>query len=161
MKIISHRGNLDGPDKLRENNPKFIDECIVKGYDVEIDLRLKNNNLFLGHDFTQYEVSMDWLLQRSQNLWIHAKEFTVLQKLILFKEKLKFFCHETDKFTIVNGGYIWCHDLKSKVDDKCIIPLLSYDQIMNYNQTFFYAVCTDYVYDCEKKFKKGAKNERS
>ena len=39
MIIISHRGNLDGPDKERENNPHFIDDCITKGFDVEIDLR--------------------------------------------------------------------------------------------------------------------------
>ena len=54
MIIISHRGNLNGIDLERENNPYFIDDCISKGFDVEIDLRIKENKLFLGHDFAQY-----------------------------------------------------------------------------------------------------------
>ena len=30
MKIISHRGNLQGPDKNLENNPKHIKELTEK-----------------------------------------------------------------------------------------------------------------------------------
>ena len=48
MKIISHRGNLTGPDKKRENNIDCIIECIEKfSIDVEIDLHVKKNKIYL------------------------------------------------------------------------------------------------------------------
>jgi len=36
MKLISHRGNVDGPNSALENNPEVILERIFEGYDVEI-----------------------------------------------------------------------------------------------------------------------------
>ena len=41
MKIISHRGNIEGPNSSTENFPDQINDCINRGYDVEIDLRIK------------------------------------------------------------------------------------------------------------------------
>ena len=38
MKLISHRGNLEGPNPERENHPDYIYEAIQAGYDVEIDI---------------------------------------------------------------------------------------------------------------------------
>jgi len=153
MIIISHRGNLNGIDLERENNPIFIDDCISKGFDVEIDLRASDNKLFLGHDKPQYAIEIDWLLKRKNNLWIHVKEYEALNKIMSYKENLQFFCHENDKFTLVSNGYIWSHDLKNKMNNKCIIPLLSKEQILLYDQNEFFAVCTDYVYECKQKFK--------
>ena len=152
MIIISHRGNLNGIDPERENNPIFIDDCISKGFDVEIDLRILNNKLFLGHDKPQYEVEIDWLLKRKNNLWIHVKEYEALNKIMPYIQNLQFFCHENDKFTLVSNGYIWSHDLQNKMNNRCIIPLLSKEQIESYKQRDFYAVCTDYVYECLKRF---------
>ena len=37
MKLISHRGNIDGPQPDRENSPNYINEAIEAGYNVEID----------------------------------------------------------------------------------------------------------------------------
>ena len=34
MIFISHRGNLNGPEPLRENCPSYIDEALRAGYDV-------------------------------------------------------------------------------------------------------------------------------
>lgn len=53
--LISHRGNLNGPDS-RENHPDYIDTAIESGYQVEIDLRF-DGNFYLGHDDPQYKVS--------------------------------------------------------------------------------------------------------
>jgi len=154
MKIISHRGNLNGIDEQRENNPIFIDECIQFGFDVEIDLRVKNKTLYLGHDYAQYPISIEWLLERKQNLWIHIKEYEALKSILKFKKELNFFCHESDKYTLLSNGLVWCHDLENIMDENCIIPLLSIEQIRNYDQKDFFGVCTDYVYDCKNKFKK-------
>lgn len=154
MVIISHRGNLEGISEERENNPYFIDECIKLGFDVEIDLRVKEGNLFLGHDLPQHEITIEWLLNRKNNLWVHIKEYEALQIILEYKEKIRFFCHENDKYTLLSNGLVWCHDLENKMNNKCIIPLLSLEQVENYKQTGFYGVCTDYVYVCDKKFSK-------
>ena len=152
MIIISHRGNLDGPDKERENNPHFIDDCITKGFDVEIDLRTLNGELFLGHDAPEYKTDIEWLLERKKNLWIHTKDYESLKTIIKYKENLKFFCHESDRFTLTSNGYIWSHDLKNQMTNECIIPLIDLEQVNLYQQKGFYAVCTDYVFECQKKF---------
>ena len=64
MKIISHRGNIDGVNTDTENDPNQIDKVIHMGYDVEIDLRIKDDRLFLGHDYLQYEINIEWLNKR-------------------------------------------------------------------------------------------------
>ena len=47
MKFISHRGNLDGPMKEFENHPDYINDAIKKGFDVEIDVRVKKMKAFI------------------------------------------------------------------------------------------------------------------
>ena len=37
MFLISHRGNLNGPNIKDENNPDYIMEALSKDFDVEID----------------------------------------------------------------------------------------------------------------------------
>jgi len=152
MIVISHRGNLTGIDKKRENNPYYIDECIELGFDVEIDLRVKNDNLYLGHDNAEYKIYLEWLLERKNNLWVHVKEYDALIKILGYKDKIRFFCHESDRYTLLSNGLVWCHDLDNHMNKNCIIPLLSYEQVCAYEQNDFYAVCTDYVYECKSKF---------
>ena len=151
--FISHRGNLEGEWAERENSPDYIDRAIKLGYDVEVDLRSKDGELWLGHDKPQYKVCISWLLGRRKNLWVHVKEYGALVGIM--RTQLRFFCHERDKYTLTSNGYIWSHDLTNKTNDKCIIPLLSSKSVSSYNQEDFYAVCSDYIYECEKKFNKG------
>ena len=49
IKYIAHRGNINGPS-TKENHPEQIIKCIQMGYDVEIDIRYINYNIYLGHD---------------------------------------------------------------------------------------------------------------
>ena len=46
---ISHRGNLNGPIKDQENNPKQIIKVIEKGYDCEIDVWYVSGEVVLAH----------------------------------------------------------------------------------------------------------------
>jgi len=148
--FISHRGNLEGPNPAWENSTGYIDRAISKGYDVEIDLRSRGNSLWLGHDFPEYKISMDWLKDRKENLWIHVKDYGALVAIV--DSKLRYFCHEKDTYTLTSNGYVWSHDLTNKMNDRCIVPLLSSKQVASYNQRDFYAVCSDYIYECEEKF---------
>ena len=64
---ISHRGNLRGPNKDRENNPQYIKEALEKGYNVEVDVWLQGTKLFLGHDEPQYETNIEFLMLFSKH----------------------------------------------------------------------------------------------
>ena len=109
MRIISHRGNLYGQDSLTENSPKQIEQCIQSGFDCEIDLRSHQDCLYLGHDTFQYKIDLNWLIERSEVLWIHCKDSETLTYLKKFGTKLNYFWHETDKLTITTSGYLWCY----------------------------------------------------
>ena len=55
MKLISHRGNLNGPNKEHENHPDYIWEALQAGYEVEIDVWWVDGKFKLGHDEPQYD----------------------------------------------------------------------------------------------------------
>tara|TARA_B100000900_G_C20526668_1_gene694474 strand:- start:763 stop:1206 length:444 start_codon:yes stop_codon:yes gene_type:complete len=143
MKLIAHRGNTNGPNLKRENTQSYIDESIGKGYDVEIDVWVVKGELFLGHDEPISMVDLEWLLGRSKNLWIHCKNFNSLQFLLNY-DQLKLFFHEEERYTIISNGLIWAHDLR-EVNDQCIIPLLSEEDLVSWNPTEVFGICSDYV----------------
>jgi len=70
MKLISHRGNINGTNPIEENRPKYIENAISMGFDVEIDIRydIKTSTLWLGHDEPQYMITWWWLAGKSSNL---------------------------------------------------------------------------------------------
>jgi len=153
MIYIAHRGNIDGPNPLLENSPEYIQEAINRGYDVEIDLRVINGRLWLGHDYPQYKITKKWLLERKNNLWIHAKSFLTASWLANFGQEIVYFCHNSDSFTLTSNGKIWLHELSQSPGQKCIVPLLSKSEIKKYKYKNFGAVCSDFILDCNQKFK--------
>jgi hypothetical protein len=150
MIFISHRGNLNGIIAERENSPDYIRECLSKGFDCEIDLRLKDGHPHLGHDTPDYVVSAEFL--RDPRLWIHVKEYDALVWLKQNCPTAKYFCHESDRYTLVSNGFIWSHDLTNRMNSFCVIPLLSRESVESYDQMGFGAVCSDFIYDCVRKF---------
>ena len=144
MKLISHRGNLNGSNTIRENSPHYIMEAIACNYDVEIDIWVINNNLFLGHDAPQYLITLNWLINLKESLWIHTKNFEALNYLI--NKPLRIFYHEQERQTIINNcNLIWSHDL-SKINDKSIIPLLDLEDAKNFKQyKTVFGICSDYI----------------
>ena len=62
MIFISHRGNINGPNKLMENNPSYILSALNEGYECEIDVWKIKDKRFLGHDNPDYEVDKQFLL---------------------------------------------------------------------------------------------------
>jgi hypothetical protein len=146
MILISHRGNINGRVESLENEPKYIDLAISKGYDVEIDVWVKDDSLWLGHDEPQYEINIKFLLERKNNLWVHTKNFDALSKLI--DTGLKIFYHEKENHTIINNTKnIWSHNLL-EANVKSIIPLLSKeDSLKSVNFKHVYGICSDYLID--------------
>ena len=101
MILISHRGNITGRIPEAENRPAYIQDTLVLGYDVEIDVRMKEGQLYLGHDHPQYRVELDWLLERKDKLWVHTKDFESLNLLI--NTDLRVFFHEQERHSIINN----------------------------------------------------------
>ena len=61
VKIISHRGNINGPRRELENKPRYINQALELGYDVEIDVWWKEDEFWLGHDEPQFKVNRQFL----------------------------------------------------------------------------------------------------
>lgn len=148
---ISHRGNVNGIDHSMENNPKYIDEALSKGFDCEIDLRMKDGIPYLGHDTPDHPLDTQWFSERASRLWVHIKEYEALVWLMINFPNAIYFCHESDRYTLVSNGMIWSHDLTNTMTSRCIVPLLSLESVHNYtHQNEFGAVCSDYVEETKK-----------
>ena len=84
-------------------------------------------------------------------LWIHIKDQQSLYWILERSCGLRYFCHGTDSFTFTSNGFIWNHDAANVVTNKCIVPLINREDVHNNTRTGFYAVCSDYIYDCERR----------
>lgn len=140
MLIISHRGNLDGVNKSLENEPSQIEKALNLKYDVEIDLWKINGKLLLGHDKPLYEVSLKWLENFKEHLWIHCKN---IEALNCVKNKFNAFGHNIDDYVLTSKNYIWVYPGKELVDN-CITVL---PENSNYNLKEIsksFGICTDF-----------------
>ena len=106
MKIISHRGNLDGRKPECENNPTYIQQALDQGFDVEVDVWYVDGQFFLGHDAPTYLVDPWWFAGKP--LWCHAKNIEALEEMIV-SQGITCFWHETDRTTITSDGILWMY----------------------------------------------------
>jgi len=144
MKIISHRGNIDGRDPSNENDPNFIDSAINLGFDVELDLWSINDKLYLGHDYPDKPIEIGWLLNRKNKIWVHSKNIESLS--LLYNTDLNFFWHESDKTTMTSKKFFW--SLPGVYLKNGITVEASYKKI----NSDILGICTDYpiLYQNEK-----------
>lgn len=141
MKFISHRGNLNGPNKDKENNPEYILQALYEGYDVEIDVWLFNKKFFLGHDSPLYEIKESFL--ENDKLWCHAKNIESLENM-LSNKNIHCFWHQTDDFTITSKGFIWTYPDRELTNNSiCVLPERSHYSIEEIKNCF--GVCTDHL----------------
>jgi hypothetical protein len=136
IKIISHRGNLNGPDASTENNPAYINKIIDLGYDIEIDLWYVNGDLYLGHDEPYYKIDKYWLINRKDKLWVHIKNLDAIQ--FAKNHYLNYFWHENDKMTLTSNGTPWCYP---GIYIPSGVTVVLTDEIID---VYVYGVCTDY-----------------
>ena len=144
MRLISHRGNISGRIEEAENRPDYIEDALRLGYDVEIDLRVKDGKLYLGHNEPQYPLDIDWLEKHYTRLWLHCKDITFLEKLSELNScrgYLNYFWHETDTVTITSKGYLWAYPGKQPIKNSiAVMPELNNDDISQ-----CYGICSDYI----------------
>jgi hypothetical protein len=139
MKLISHRGNINGKIIEAENRPDYIDDTIRLGYDVEIDLWVVDGKIYLGHDSFQYEINDEWLNERIDKLWIHCKNVESLNWIK--NTSLHYFWHENDTLTLTSKNYIWVYPGKqSIVGSIAVMP-----EIFNDDVSSCLGVCSDFI----------------
>lgn len=137
MYLISHRGNLNGAESENENNPKYLKIAINKGFNVEVDVRFEKEKFYLGHDFSQYEVNKDFLL--NENIWCHAKTHEAL--LALDKINAHYFWHQEDDYTITSKGFFWTFPGKELLKKSiCVLP-----EKANYKKIDCLGICSDFI----------------
>lgn len=135
MILISHRGNISGKNPESENSPEYIVEAIELGYSVEIDLWLIDDTYFLGHDFPQYKININWILQRKLFLWIHCKNINAIEEIKknskqIIYEGINYFFHDKDDVTITSKGYLWVYPGKQPVKNSiAVLPEIFEDDL--------------------------------
>lgn len=151
MKLIAHRGNLDGPNPLEENNPEYIENALQQGYDVEIDIRYDSfdKKLYLGHDEPQYLIDWFWLGKYSNQLWIHCKNIDALYQFNQGTSSFNYFWHQEDDFTLTSRRYIWTFPGKTYTPRSVIVtPELfctDIDTFVDFKVYDCFGICSDYV----------------
>ena len=147
MKIIAHRANISGPNSYEENKIDSIKTCIENGYDVEIDIRFLNGQLYLGHDNAEEIITIQELAKIKNKLWIHCKNLDAISYFSQIDEEFNYFWHENDSYTLTSKGYIWAYpgqELSLKCI--CVLPEIknSINDISFIRNIKVAGVCTDY-----------------
>jgi hypothetical protein len=134
MLIISHRGNVHGPNIL-ENHPDYIWETLIKGYDVEIDIWYKHG-LYLGHDYPQYKIDFSFL---NNHMWLHCKNIEAFNFLSGFK-RFNSFMHDSGITKSTHGFLMVAPGLE--INNKSIVFMP--ELVKDWDISKAYGVCTDY-----------------
>lgn len=141
MIYISHRGNLEGPNKELENSPDYIDAAIAEDFDVEVDLWYANGTPLLGHDEPQYAISLGYLWDRSDYLWVHCKDPIALD--FCLENEIHCFFHNTDDYTLTSRQWIWAYPRKEIRMESCIVVLP--ERSLYAPKDGYGGICSDYI----------------
>jgi hypothetical protein len=147
MILISHRGNISGPNPEKENHPEYILAALQAGYDVEIDVWVENGKFTLGHDEPQYEFPFELLDKNYPKLWVHCKNMdalSVLNNLDPSGNKVNYFWHENDLGVLTSKGYIWSTSLFNR--GILVMPELYNKQPIESTL----GICSDYIQNYKK-----------
>jgi hypothetical protein len=138
--LISHRGNINNISSTKENSPDYIDAAIDCGFNVEVDVWCFDGNIFLGHDNPEYNIQIDWILQRSNTLWVHCKNLSAIEFMQKYNY-VNYFWHENDAVTLTSLGYIWAYPGKQPIKNSiAVLPEIYNDDVSN-----AIGICSDYI----------------
>lgn len=140
--LIAHRGNTNGPDPARENDPAYVGETLEQGYDAEIDVWYRDGAFSLGHDAPQYAVPEQFL--ENSKLWCHAKNVAALERM-LENGNIHCFWHQGDDCALTSRGIIWTYPGKALTKKSvCVMPELHGIENRRDLPDCF-GICSDYV----------------
>lgn len=150
MKLIAHRGNMNGPNPLEENKLEYIEKALIEGFHVEIDIRYDtyDKKFYLGHDGPQYLVDWFWLSNYKDFLWIHCKNIEALYEFSYGTIGFNYFWHQEDDFTLTSKNYIWTYPGKFYTKRSIIVMPESnknIDKFVDLKEYDCYGICSDYI----------------
>ena len=139
MILISHRGNIDGPNSEKEKTIAYIETALKEGYHCEIDIcKYDGKQFYLGHDDPQEAVSVSWL--RDNLLWCHAKSYHALEAMTTLG--IHCFFHKSDRYTMTSRGWIWAYP--GELGGKYTIAVHP-EKLHPADVNKFAGVCSDYI----------------
>jgi hypothetical protein len=139
MKIISHRGNVDGKNIEMENSFEYLQSAIDLGFDVEVDLWIINNIIYFGHDKPHHLITQKEFNSIKKHSWFHCKNLEAIT-YCLNNKNIRYFWHQQDDFTLTSNGYIWTYPGK-EITNRSI--LVTFDEYPINHLVKPYAICTD------------------
>jgi len=111
------------------------------GYDVEIDVHLIEGIFYLGHDSPEYEITLQWLNDRSTKLWVHCKNLECIEYLNKNGSNLNYFWHQEDSVTLTSKNYIWAYPGKQPIENSIsVLPEIYQD-----NVSVCAGICSDFI----------------
>jgi len=159
MKIISHRGNLTGPNPELENKPEYIEAAIKAGFDVEVDLWGDRHNpnfmghgiLALGHDAPTHEVSIGWVKKYCRDIFFHCKDAQAENFLQWFGGPCFWFVHSGLPRVSGVGGQTW-HYPGATLQGPMPIACLP-ETVPDWDISGAWGICTDYPVKYREMYK--------
>ena len=141
---ILHRGLLKGPDPALENREELLLQRIGEGWDVEVDLWLTEEGLWLGHDGPERPLQNLKLLS-CPKAWIHCKNLAMLTYMVTHRPGAPFFSHDKDEAVLTSNGYIWCYP-GAQAGPQSIAVMPERVPSMLLDSSTLYGVCSDYTH---------------
>lgn len=145
--LISHRGNINSKNPEMENHPDYIQKALDLGYDVEIDVWVKDDKFYLGHDEPKYEVDDNFFINNYRKLWCHAKNIESLNKLRQ-THQLIYFWHQNDDYTLTSFSHVWTYPNKEIIWGKSIAVLPELYPDWDISKAI--GICSDYIGNYKK-----------
>ena len=139
--FISHRGNINGKNPTIENSVSYVDLAIQKGFDVEIDIWVIDDKIYLGHDYPKYEITEQFFIERKNKLWIHCKNYEAINYFNVSSNNYNYFWHQSDDLTLTSKNYIWVYPGKQPIKNSiAVIPEINNDDVSE-----CIGICSDYI----------------
>lgn len=138
---IAHRGNINGRHKSRENNPVYIVDAIIGGFKVEVDIRVIDDRIMLGHDEPTYEIDKLFIHNYEYHILWHCKNIEAVELCQTFPDS-HYVWHQEDDYTLTSHKYIFTKPGSPLVKNSiAVMPELvnyTYDQLTKCS-----AICSD------------------
>jgi glycerophosphoryl diester phosphodiesterase len=140
--LISHRGNLNGPNRDTENTIPAVKAALDAGYDCEVDVWFVDGRWYIGHDSPWQVVTQEFL--QHGGLWCHAKNLAALMRLR--DMGVEVFWHEHDERTLTSFGHIWTYPDKELCEDSICVHKGPPSTLSNVGEiSACIGICSDYI----------------
>jgi len=142
MRLISHRGNIEGSNPDLENTTPYIESAINSGFDVMIDLWLFDGKIYTGSDEPKNKLDIDWLEKYNNRLWFNCRDQVILTNLLSLDplgKHLHYLHFSEGPMSLTSRNY-----LITKEEFSTPVAIV-YQPDVNNKLTDVYGVCSDYV----------------